>query len=946
MGKKKSLILVVGLLALNGGYLYSFESPTLFYISNIFLHLGLGLAAGILLVLWGRKAFREAPFEGKIVLALLGLSFLTGGYLFFTGMSRPYLNVVRLHILISVLGVGLLILHLAIRRQAWRLLAVASVAGLMFPFVVDWTGMTRGYVVQNPIVVPTDMAEEGAGPDSPFFPSSANTNVETTIPSDFFMKPESCARSGCHPDIYEQWRTSAHHFASFNNQWYRKSIEYMQDMVGTEPSKWCAGCHDHAVFFNGMMDTPIKEQIDRPEAHVGLTCTSCHSIVSVGSSMGNGDFVIEYPPLHDLATSENPILQYLHDFIVELDPGPHKQTFMKPFMREQTAEYCSSCHKVHLDVPVNGYRWFRGFNEYDGWQTSGVSGEGARSFYYPPKPMDCADCHMPLVPSNDAGNIEGVVHDHRFPGANTALPFVNGHDEQLKLVQDFLQNEQVSIDIFALSEASEEESREVPTTVSDTMQVASTFAEGDELGFAVGGRGAGYTAVRNVVAPINKANPAVRRGDTVRVNVVLRTKNVGHFFPGGTVDAFEVWVELKAVDENGKTIFWSGYVPEDEDGRKGPVDPSAHFYRSLMLDEQGNRINKRNAWATRTVAYVRLVPPGAADTVHFRLNIPEDVGDTIHLEAKVNYRKFAWWNTQWAFAGERDPSDPNPGIGRGYDNGKWVFTGDTSKVSGPMKEIPDLPITVMARNQAQLRVVDRDAEIHNESVFDREDLIRWNDYGIGLLLQGDLKAAEDIFTRVTELDPEYADGWVNVGRARVLEGRTDEAQEVLMKALECDPELAKTHFFLGMTFKNQGDYDTALEHFWKAESQYPRDRVVLNQIGRLLFLQRKFEDAVEILNRVLRIDPEDLQAHYNLMLCYRALKDNEQAAREQKLYLRFKADESAQSIMGPFLRENPHDNNERQAIHEHGSFPLDQIKEYPVMTGDAPSQGTLAAAGN
>jgi hypothetical protein len=24
----------------------------------------------------------------------------------------------------------------------------------------------------------------------------------------------------------------AHHFASFNNQWYRKSIEYMQDTVG------------------------------------------------------------------------------------------------------------------------------------------------------------------------------------------------------------------------------------------------------------------------------------------------------------------------------------------------------------------------------------------------------------------------------------------------------------------------------------------------------------------------------------------------------------------------------------------------------------------------------------------------------------------------------------------------------------------------------------------
>ncbi len=76
------------------------------------------------------------------------------------------------------------------------------------------------------------------------------------------MTSKTCER--CHKDIYDQWNSSAHHFSSFNNQWYRKSIEYMQDVVGTKPSKWCAGCHDHAVFFNGRFDKPIKEQIDTP----------------------------------------------------------------------------------------------------------------------------------------------------------------------------------------------------------------------------------------------------------------------------------------------------------------------------------------------------------------------------------------------------------------------------------------------------------------------------------------------------------------------------------------------------------------------------------------------------------------------------------------------------------------------------------------------------------
>ena len=87
----------------------------------------------------------------------------------------------------------------------------------------------------------------------------------------------------------------------------------MEDVTGTTASKWCAGCHDHAVFFNGRFDRPIREQIDTPEAQAGLACTSCHSITRVHGSIGQGGFEIEYPPLHDLAASEHPLLRRFHD---------------------------------------------------------------------------------------------------------------------------------------------------------------------------------------------------------------------------------------------------------------------------------------------------------------------------------------------------------------------------------------------------------------------------------------------------------------------------------------------------------------------------------------------------------------------------------------------------------------------------------------------------------
>jgi tetratricopeptide (TPR) repeat protein len=684
----------------------------------------------------------------------------------------------------------------------------------------------------------------------------------------------------------------------------------MQEVAGTQPSKWCGGCHDPAVLYSGLMDTPIKQIVHRPEAQAGLGCMMCHSIVQVKSTMGQGDFYLEYPKMHELAASKNPVVRAVHDFLTYLNPEPHRRAFIKPFMRTQTAEFCSSCHKVHLDVPVNNYRWFRGFNEYDNWQASGVSGFGARSFYYPPKSQQCADCHMPLQHSQDAGNIAGMIHSHRFPAANTAVPVVNQDSEQLKITQDFLKNKAVSVDIFAITPAR-------PITKNASMaqtDFATTFGVGEEAETKIA---AGGGEALPVTAPLNHVQAVVRRGDTVRVDVVARTRSVGHFFPGGTVDAYDTWLELKATDDRGQTIFWSGQV---EDEGKGPVEKGAHFYRALQVDAHGHPINKRNAWASRAVIYVRLIPPGAADTVHYRLAIPKNAGNTIKLHARMCYRKFAWWNTQFSFAGIPDPTQPNAEVTRSFDDRRMVFTGSTEDVSAKEKRIPDLPIVAMAEDEVTLQVIAEKAPAPAPRVdLQPKEWTRWNDYGIGLLLQGDLKNAQAAFEKITQIDPKNPDGWVNIGRAAIQEGDMERARTVLKQALALKPDLARANFFYAKVLRNDGDYDGALAHLRMVISQYPKDRVALNDLGRVLFLKRQYQDAIQQLKAVLAIDPEDLQANYNLMLCYNGVGDGKQAHEYELRYLRFKADEAAQALTGSYRILNPEDNQERQAIHEHGS---------------------------
>ncbi len=891
----------LALLILNSAYLAAFASATIFYEANVLLHLGLGLALAAVAVAWWRRYPREC---GAFIVAAI-----PAVYLAVAGNTLQHRWVLWLHIALAILAVVLILVRASGGQRA--------LAGALLGALIALPASTALYhrllpnpddTIVNPPSAPLSMDDEGAGARSPFAPSSAQTNTGAIIPSNFFMDSETCGR--CHKDIYEQWKGSMHHFASFNNQFYRKSVEYLQDVAGTRPSKWCAGCHDHAVFFNGRFDRPIREQIDTPEAQAGLGCMSCHAIVHVGSSMGNGDFRVEYPPLHELASSRNSVIRALDYFLTYLNPKPHKRTFLKPFMRDQAAEYCAACHKVHLDVPVNNYRWVRGFNEYDNWQASGVSGQGARSFYYPAKSQDCNDCHMPLVNSQDPGSHEGKVHSHRFPAANTAVPYANQDAAQLQATEEFLKSGFITVDIFAVSPAAGQNSAGAMQRRTDAVQSSSTFAVGEEA------EQAGTTVIRDVgklSAPIDAAGAALEPGSTARVDVVVRTRKIGHFFPGGTVDAFDTWLELQACDADGRVIFWSGNVT---DGGKGPVEPGAHFYRSYQLDGEGNPIDKRNAWQTRSLLYVHLIPPGAADVVHYLVTVPKDARGPIRLTAKLNYRKFTRYFTQFAYAGEPKPGQEPALLGRDHNGLEYQFRTIPANVSGKIRDhIPDLPVITVASASVAMPV----GPAAWSPVVRKQDRERWNDWGIGLLLQGDLKGAEYAFQRVTEAEPGYADGWLNVARALIQEGETDAAKPYIAKALELAPAFGRTWFFQSAIQKADGDYDGALRSLQGVRAQYPRDRVVLNQIARILFLKRDYAGAVDALKAVCGVDPEDVQMHYTWMLCARGLGDSAGAAREEKLFRRFKAEEASQAITQKRRAFSPEDNNERQAVHDHES---------------------------
>src|SRR5262249_1401018 len=151
-----------------------------------------------------------------------------------------------------------------------------------------------------------------------------------------------------------------------------------------------------------------------------------------------------------------------------------------------------------------------------------------------------------------------------------------------------------------------------------------------------------------------------------------------------------------------------------------------------QLDGQGNPINKRNAWQARSLLYARMIPPGAADVVHFRLRIPDDARGPISVTAKLNYRKFSHYYTQFAFAGVPKPGQEPSLLSAAHNSLEYSFdkANIPRNVSGKIRgEIPVLPIVTLAQAEARLEL--GSSATNWNSVTAPSDRERWNDWGIG-----------------------------------------------------------------------------------------------------------------------------------------------------------------------------------------------------------------------
>ena len=831
------LLIPLGLIAANSIYLFAFTRDTAFFYAMLLLHLTLGIAIAIpffvFAVTHARRMIRmwnkRAKYAGLSIFTLATLCVGTGVFMTFRGATLNNRAVWLAHVASVPLALVAFILH---RR--------AAVHKLQFRRLFAWGGAVAVFLAAMAYLAHLEKPPRrivNRNGDTVFFPSSSETFDQGLLDAKKLAANEYC--QSCHPDSFHQWERSAHRFSSFNNPFYRKSVELMADRVGRERTKWCSGCHDPVVLFTGQMGaaTQAKFSYDSWEAQQGLTCMSCHSITEVKDVRGNGSYVIEESKQYPFAFSKNETLLAVNRLLIRMEPSLHRKTFLKPVHR--TPEFCSSCHKVALIPPLNSYRWMRGQNHYDTWYDSGVSGRAVRSFYDPPQTKACRDCHLPPYRSDEFGNKKGQLHDHLFPAANTALPFIRGDKATGKRIREFLENKVLTVDLFAIRRGEE-----------------------------------------RLVLGADRVS--VQPGETVDLEAVVRTRGMGHPYTNGTADSNETWVSLEGSSGAASPFFRSGVL----DGA-GRLDPAADMLSQIAIDHDGGHMDRRQPQDIHVPLYNNAIGPGAARVVHYRLRVPQDAKDFVDLTAGVHYRKFS-----------RDYTTFSLGAAS-----------------------PSLPVTTLARDTFRLAVGRPAAPPSAGSGPSRgnPDKLwqRWNDYGIGLFLQGDYRGAARAWTRVTELAPDKPDGPLNRARAEIAEGRLEDAKASLALAESIRPGWPKTAFFRSTVEKDEGRLPEAEADLKAVLAKFPLDRVAWNNLGSVQWLAGRYDDAIASYAKTLAIDGEDVNAHYNLMRVYRAKGDGPKAAFHERAFRKYKEDETGRAVAAEFRREHPWANRESLPIHVH-----------------------------
>ena len=395
--------------------------------------------------------------------------------------------------------------------------------------------------------------------------------TETCYPS-----AESCRK--CHPTQYDEWRASAHAYATISPMYQRfeqAMIDYTRGTVGS----FCVRCHSPVAT---QLKLPRSASVlDAPQVvREGVTCISCHRIREhYGRS--NGDRRIEpgdiYQPIGGgsngagLAHAIEDAEQY------KLKTSPHQSGPGQPIHRSSyffkpltNSDVCTSCHQVAVHPGI----WLEVVHAQ--YRHSPASKKG----------VTCQQCHMGAVPGKPDGydwahaaELNGKPYgkprkhsNHTFwgPGYSIAHPgvFPINHDAMQYSPREWLKFDyRAGWGTKQFEDLSPPESQfpKPWNNVDDRIDGRRIIdANLQKLAQKRGNATMTLEASVDIKGPIFYRNP--KAGQPLKIGYRVTNTSEGHNLPSGSLGAQpQLWLNVALIDPDGCRVWESGYLDSNGD---------------------------------------------------------------------------------------------------------------------------------------------------------------------------------------------------------------------------------------------------------------------------------------------------------------------------------------------------------------------------------------------
>ena len=427
-----------------------------------------------------------------------------------------------------------------------------------------------------------DAQKEGAVPkaDSGNTAARSNDNPHAAIDDETLaLYPTAAQCGGCHKQIYDEWSSSQHAYASISPMFHKfeqRFQELTQGTVGT----FCVRCHQQVGTQLGeSRETPLWARA--PVSREGVTCITCHRVKEQYGKV-NGERRVEpgkiYEPVY--GSGEKSVIK---------DVIANKDTFSVKTSKEGSgsdihegmvtndqitkSEFCVSCHQVAVNLGIKlEIVW-------DQYRDSPARKAG----------VTCQDCHMGKVPGKPEGYATapsaivsgkevnpGRKHaNHRFigPGYSIAHPGIFPHNVKAQAFnikdwlafdwragwgkaefEDDVADGKIKVD-FPHAWSKSEDREEARQIIEENI---AKLDERDKLRKQV------MENSSQIDGPFVEGSPKVGRDLTFSYKI--KNANTGHNLPSGSLGAQpQLWVNVALVDPDGINVWESGYVDSNGD---------------------------------------------------------------------------------------------------------------------------------------------------------------------------------------------------------------------------------------------------------------------------------------------------------------------------------------------------------------------------------------------